>query len=72
MQWSTCLPVVPGDVVEDLGDAVAPSAHHVLVGGDVRLVGVPADVERGGVLAVVQQAKCGHLSSQKMNILHCH
>ena len=34
------LPVVAGDVVEDLGDV------GVLVGGDVRLVGVPADVER--------------------------
>ena len=54
MQWSTCLPVVPGDVVKDLGDAVAPV--DVLVGGDGRLVGVPADVEGGGVLAVVERA----------------
>ena len=54
MQWSTCLPVVSGDVVEDLGDAVPPV--DVLVGGDGRLVGVPADVERGGVLAVVERA----------------
>ena len=54
MQWSTRLPVVPGDVVEDLGDTIPPVA--VLVGGDVGLVGVPADVQGGGVLTVVEKA----------------
>ena len=39
-------PVVAGNVVEDLGDVA-----HVLVGGDVCLVRLSADVERGGVLA---------------------
>ena len=40
-------PVVAGNVVEDFGDVA-----HVLVGGDVGLVRLSADVERGGVLAV--------------------